>query len=226
MKGVCATVSTFSTSVGRRCNPMVVRADEDTRRCGRPRARGATVRRRPDAVRGLSSTASLCGGAAHPGVADDHRVNHTNVLDLIATRGAHWSRQHVGVGRTQIRMVRVSPATVGAGNRPVTTPIYRLPANPSTTRWPSSSQSRGPGRERYPLIAEELPLEERPSGPPHLSDLDKFSEGSRPTSARRTTRRLRAEPWPGPWRASALSVAVRVSPRSPSWFIGDSATLI
>jgi hypothetical protein len=43
-------------------------------------------------------------------------------------RRGHWRRQPVGVGRAQIRMVRVSPAIIGAGNLPKTAPVYRLPA--------------------------------------------------------------------------------------------------
>ena len=43
-------------------------------------------------------------------------------------RRGHWRRQPVGVGRTQIRMVRVSPAIVGAGNLPRSAPVYRLPS--------------------------------------------------------------------------------------------------
>lgn len=44
-------------------------------------------------------------------------------------RRGHWRRQPVGVGRSEIRMVRVAPAVVGAGSgaRPLSTPIYRLP---------------------------------------------------------------------------------------------------
>lgn len=47
-------------------------------------------------------------------------------------RRGHWRRQPVGVGRSQIRMVRVAPAVIGAGNLPRTAPIYRLPTNPAT----------------------------------------------------------------------------------------------
>jgi hypothetical protein len=46
-------------------------------------------------------------------------------------RRGHWRRQRVGPGRTETRMVRVSAAIVGAGNRPLTTGVYRLPSNPS-----------------------------------------------------------------------------------------------
>lgn len=48
-------------------------------------------------------------------------------------RRGHWRRQPVGVGRSQIRMVRVAPAVIGAGNLPRTAPIYRLPTNPAHT---------------------------------------------------------------------------------------------
>ncbi len=59
------------------------------------------------------------------------RTNPTGRTVTAHIRRGHWRRQHVGVGRSQIRMVRVSPAIVGAGNRPLSTPIYRLPANPA-----------------------------------------------------------------------------------------------
>lgn len=53
-------------------------------------------------------------------------------------RRGHWRRQPVGVGRTEIRMVRVAPAVVGAGNgaRPLSTPIYRLPRVTDTNPTP------------------------------------------------------------------------------------------
>ncbi|GAT07718.1 hypothetical protein H7I77_09795 [Mycolicibacterium novocastrense] len=59
------------------------------------------------------------------------RPNPTGRTVTAHIRRGHWRRQHVGVGRSQIRMVRVSPAIVGAGNRPLSTPIYRLPSNPA-----------------------------------------------------------------------------------------------
>jgi hypothetical protein len=55
------------------------------------------------------------------------RSNPTGRTVTAHLRRGHWRRQHVGAGRSQIRMVRVSPAVVGAGNRPLTTPVYRLP---------------------------------------------------------------------------------------------------
>jgi hypothetical protein len=47
-------------------------------------------------------------------------------------RRGHWRRQPVGVGRAQIRMVRVSPAVIGAGNWPKSAPVYRLPTQSGT----------------------------------------------------------------------------------------------
>lgn len=47
-------------------------------------------------------------------------------------RRGHWRRQPVGVGRTQIRMVRVSPAIIGAGNLARSAPVYRLPSQHDT----------------------------------------------------------------------------------------------
>jgi hypothetical protein len=61
------------------------------------------------------------------------RSNPTGRTVTAHIRRGHWRRQHVGVGRAQVRMVRVSPAIVGAGNRPLTTPIYRLPSPPPST---------------------------------------------------------------------------------------------
>lgn len=62
------------------------------------------------------------------------RGNPTGRTVAAHIRRGHWRRQHVGVGRSQIRMVRVSPAIVGAGNRPLTTAIYRLPSKPSMSK--------------------------------------------------------------------------------------------
>jgi hypothetical protein len=46
-------------------------------------------------------------------------------------RRGHWRRQPVGAGRAEIRMLRVSPAIIGAANLPKSAPVYRLPTNPS-----------------------------------------------------------------------------------------------
>lgn len=59
------------------------------------------------------------------------RPNPTGRTVTAHIRRGHWRRQPVGVGRTQIRMVRVSPAIIGAGNLPKAAPVYRLPTNPA-----------------------------------------------------------------------------------------------
>lgn len=68
------------------------------------------------------------------------RSNPTGRTVVAHIRRGHWRRQPVGVGRSEIRMVRVSPAIVGAGNRPLTTAIYRLPSSPAATGAEESAQ--------------------------------------------------------------------------------------
>lgn len=60
------------------------------------------------------------------------RPNPTGRTVTAHIRRGHRRHQPVGVGRAQIRMVRVPPAIVGAGNPAKAAPVYRLPTNPST----------------------------------------------------------------------------------------------
>lgn len=61
------------------------------------------------------------------------RTNQTGRSVTAHIRRGHWRRQPVGVGRSEIRRVRVSPAIIGAGNLAKAAPVYRLPTNPAAT---------------------------------------------------------------------------------------------
>ncbi len=61
------------------------------------------------------------------------RSNPTGRTVTAHIRRGHWRHQPVGPGRAQIRMVRIAPAIVGAGNLAKAAPVYRLPTNPEAT---------------------------------------------------------------------------------------------